>query len=184
MFFKLCKWYQILQHTTFKISTWNSKFLQNKFPCHKSARKTKDMHTVSNLNPEAYSEPSQRSKMEYFFENHYRLKALNYFNKKLHFRCWTGFWMCLWNSAETKLIRVPSQRSKMEYFCENHYRLKALNYFSKKLHLRFLTGFWTCLWNSAETKLIGVRWTNASFTLFLRNIMKIHSMILSLFRIL
>ena len=134
MFFKLCKWYQIVQRTTFKISIWNSKFFQNKFPCHKSARKTKDMHTASNLNPETYSE--------------------------------------------------PSQTSKMEYFCENHYRLKALNYFSKKLHLRFLTGFWTCLWNSAETKLIGVRWTNASFTLFLRNIMKIHSMILSLFRIL
>ena len=33
---------------------------------------------------------------EDFCENRERLKRINYFRKKLHLKCSTGFWICIW----------------------------------------------------------------------------------------
>ena len=40
---------------------------------------------------EAYSESSQTSKIELFFDNIQRLSVVKYFCKKLHLRCLTTF---------------------------------------------------------------------------------------------
>ena len=43
-------------------------------------------------------EPIPTSKMKLFCKNSQRLKAVNYFHKKLHLRCYTGFWIHLCSS--------------------------------------------------------------------------------------
>ena len=58
-------WFATLQKL--ELSICYSKSLLNKFKCHKSAGKTKDIHTITNLTPKAYSGTNQRSKTVFFF---------------------------------------------------------------------------------------------------------------------
>ena len=44
---------------------------------------------------EAHSEPTETSKMEFFCEISWWLKAINYFRKNLHLRYLSGFWIFL-----------------------------------------------------------------------------------------
>ena len=48
--------------------------------------------TSFNSSSNAYSETCQTSKME--------LLAVTYIHKKLHLRCLTGFWICLWAALQ------------------------------------------------------------------------------------
>ena len=43
----------------------------------------------------AYSEPSQTSKMEFFWENSSRVSAVSFFRKVLYPRWLSGFWALL-----------------------------------------------------------------------------------------
>ena len=46
-----------------------------------------------------------KTKMECFCKNSWRLKAVNYFRKMLHFRCFLGFWICLWHWNKFQSVR-------------------------------------------------------------------------------
>ena len=78
---------------------------------------------------EMYSEPCQTSKMKLYA----KIVNVNYFHKKLHLRCWTGFWirLCInlvfslltWNTFSilvllTESYSEPCQTSNMELFAK------------------------------------------------------------------
>ena len=52
------------------------------------------LNTCSYLREE-YSKPCQTSRMEFFCENNELLSDVNYFCKRFHLRCLTGFCICL-----------------------------------------------------------------------------------------
>ena len=72
-----------------------------------------------------------------FCENSQQFSAVNYFRKKLHLRCSTGFWIRLWNELKksfewlgnsintvelgfnSKAVLGSCQTSMMEFFCED-----------------------------------------------------------------
>ena len=54
---------------------------------------------------EAYLAPIQTSQMEIFSENSQQPKAFNYFSRKLHRICSTGFYIRVWQVLVGKVHR-------------------------------------------------------------------------------
>lgn len=57
----------------------------------------RNMIFLLKLDPEAYSETCVNHQTEIFYENKFRLLIINYFRKNQSVRCFTEFWIHLWD---------------------------------------------------------------------------------------